>query len=113
MKWKPDKARGAKREQKQRLERQQKRRDFAKNMEGAEALAKRKNQLILLYTHLEKLQSNDIDGVLVGGGLSLPAGVVRRDQSVLCEATPDDGAAVGPTVRSAPVVVLNVATTPV
>ena len=40
MKWKPDKARGAKREQKQLLERQQKRKDFAKNMEGAEALAR-------------------------------------------------------------------------
>ena len=40
MKWKPDKARGAKREQKQLLERQQKRKDFAKNMERAEALAR-------------------------------------------------------------------------
>ena len=38
----------------------------AETLEGAEALAKRKNQLILLYTNLEKLQSNDIDGVLVG-----------------------------------------------
>ena len=40
MKWKPDKARGAKREQKQRLERQQKSKDFAKNMERAEALVR-------------------------------------------------------------------------
>ena len=34
-KWKPDKARGAKREQKQRLERTQQRKDFAVNMELA------------------------------------------------------------------------------
>jgi len=34
-KWKPDKARGAKREQKQRLERTQQRKDFAVNMERA------------------------------------------------------------------------------
>jgi hypothetical protein len=39
MQWKPDKARGAKREQKQRLERTQKRKDFANNMERAEELA--------------------------------------------------------------------------
>jgi hypothetical protein len=41
MKWKPDKAPGHKREQKQRLERQQKRKAFAKNMERADALAKK------------------------------------------------------------------------
>jgi hypothetical protein len=41
MKWKPDKARGVKREQKQRLARQQKRKDFAKNMERAEAIAQK------------------------------------------------------------------------
>jgi hypothetical protein len=39
MAWKPDKAPGRKREQKQRLARQQKRKDFAKNMERAEKLA--------------------------------------------------------------------------
>jgi serine protease inhibitor ecotin len=36
--WKPDKARGAKREQKQRLERQQKRKTFTVNMERTETL---------------------------------------------------------------------------
>jgi hypothetical protein len=41
MKWKPDKAPGRKREQKQRLERQQKRKAFAKNMERADALARK------------------------------------------------------------------------
>ncbi len=41
MAWKPDKAPGRKREQKQRLARQQKRKDFAKNMERAEALARK------------------------------------------------------------------------
>ena len=39
MKWKPDKAPGRKREQKQRLERTQKRKEFANNMERAEELA--------------------------------------------------------------------------
>ncbi len=40
MVWKPDKAPGRKREQKQRLARQQKRKDFAKNMERADALVR-------------------------------------------------------------------------
>ena len=39
-KWKPDKAHGSKRENKQRLERQQSRKDFAKNMHEAEALVR-------------------------------------------------------------------------
>ena len=39
MAWKPDKAPGRKREQKQRLARQQKRKDFAKNMERADDAA--------------------------------------------------------------------------
>jgi hypothetical protein len=39
LKWKPDKAPGRKREQKQRLARQQKRKDFAKNMECADDAA--------------------------------------------------------------------------
>jgi len=38
MKWKPDKAPGKKREQKQRLKRTQQRKDFVKNMEEADAL---------------------------------------------------------------------------
>ena len=38
----------------------------AEAAEGPEALATRKNQLILLYTNLEKLQFHEIDGVLVG-----------------------------------------------
>jgi hypothetical protein len=38
MAWKPDKAPGRKREQKQRLARQQKRKDFVKNMERATEL---------------------------------------------------------------------------
>ncbi len=41
MAWKPDKAPGRKREQKQRLARQQKRKDFAKNMERAEETAQK------------------------------------------------------------------------
>jgi hypothetical protein len=41
MKWKPDKAPGRKREQQQRLERTQKRKHFAKNMERAEELAQK------------------------------------------------------------------------
>ena len=40
MKWKPDKPPARKREQKLRLERQKLRKEFAKNMEGAEALAR-------------------------------------------------------------------------
>ncbi len=36
MKWKPDKARGSKPENKQKLKRQQSRKEFAKNMERAE-----------------------------------------------------------------------------
>ena len=40
LKWKPDKAPGKKREQKQRLARQQKRKDFAKNMERAVELCR-------------------------------------------------------------------------
>ena len=38
----------------------------AEAAEGPEALTTRKNQLILLYTNLEKLQFHEIDGVLVG-----------------------------------------------
>lgn len=41
MKWKPDKATGKKREQKQRLTRQQKRKEFAKNMQRAEETAQK------------------------------------------------------------------------
>ena len=40
MQWKPDKAPKRKREQKQRLARQQKRKDFAENMQRAEALSR-------------------------------------------------------------------------
>ncbi len=40
LKWKPDKAPGKKREQRQRLKRTQQRKDFAKNMERAEKLSR-------------------------------------------------------------------------
>ena len=41
MKWKPDKARGSKRENKQKLKRQQERKEFAKNMQRAEETAQK------------------------------------------------------------------------
>ena len=41
MKWKPDKARGSKRENKQKLKRQQERKVFAKNMEIADNIAQK------------------------------------------------------------------------
>ena len=41
MKWKPDKARGSKRENKQKLKRQQERKVFAKNMQRAEETAQK------------------------------------------------------------------------
>jgi hypothetical protein len=57
MAWKPDKAPGRKREQKQRLARRQKRKDFAKNMERAEEIAqkwyKETYDYSILITNLE------------------------------------------------------------
>ena len=57
MAWKPDKAPGRKREQKLRLARQQKRKDFAKYMERAEAIAqvwhKATYEKAVLITNLE------------------------------------------------------------
>ena len=41
MKWKPDKARGSQRENKQKLKRQQERKEFAKNMQRAEETAQK------------------------------------------------------------------------
>jgi len=58
MKWKPDKAPGRKREQLQRLERTQKRKDFANNMERAEQLKQ-----VYLTTDPSKLAAVNTGGL--------------------------------------------------
>jgi hypothetical protein len=66
VKWKPDKARGVKREQKQRLARQQKRKDFARYMERAEAIA----QVWHKATYEKAVLITDLDGKFIDWALS-------------------------------------------
>jgi hypothetical protein len=66
MAWKPDKAPGRKREQKQRLARQQKRKDFAKNMERAEAIAQTWHKA----TYEKAVLITDLDGKFIDWALS-------------------------------------------
>ncbi len=64
MAWKPDKAPGRKREQKQRLARQQKRKDFAKNMEHAEETAQKwykKNYDVSVFKPSDALDLKFVD----------------------------------------------------
>ena len=64
--WKPDKAPGRKRGQKQRFERQKTRKDFAKNMEAAEALAREfyngtKNAILTVISDVCDLDQKYVD----------------------------------------------------
>ena len=65
-KWKPDKARGAKREQKQRLERTQQRKDFAVNMERAKELV----QVYCTATDIATVPTGNLEQKYVDWALS-------------------------------------------
>ena len=70
MAWKPDKAPGRKREQKQRRERQQKRKDFAKNMEQAEALASEYLKLSHAHPNMAAVKTGGLEQKYVDWALS-------------------------------------------
>ena len=77
MAWKPDKAPGRKREQKQRLARQQKRKDFAKNMERAEAIA----QVWHKATYEKAVLITDLDGKFIDWALSRHRDLMGEEMS--------------------------------